>query len=64
MDGATVPLRATVSSVPPAGVFFTVKALLARLAAAARSSVKVMTSDAPSTVAELAVGVLLFTTSL
>ena len=38
------------------GVFFTAKALLARLAAAASVSLKVMTSAVPSTVAELSVG--------
>ena len=54
MDGE--PLRLSVCSLPPDGVFFTVNAPLARLAAGARVSSKVMTSAVPSTVAELTVG--------
>ena len=54
MDGD--PLRLCVCSLPCDGVFFTAKALLARLAAGARVSLKVMTSAVPSTVAELTVG--------
>ena len=52
IDGATA-LRYTGSSVPPDGVFHTLKALFARLAAAASSSLKVMTREVPSTAAEL-----------
>ena len=45
-----VPLSGTVVGVvPPDGVFFTVKALLASEAAAARFSSKVSTSEAPFT---------------
>ena len=54
MDGE--PLRVTVCSLPPSGVFFTSNALFARFVAAARFSLKVITSDAPSTAAELTVG--------
>ena len=54
MEG--VPLKVTVASLPPAGVFFTANAPLARFAAAARVSLKVSASDVPSTVAELSVG--------
>ena len=50
------PLRPTACSLPPEAVFFTVKALFARLAAAARSSLKVMTSAVPLTVALWNVG--------
>ena len=58
IDGATVALRATVSSVPPDGVLFTVKAVFERFAAAARSSSNWMYSDVPNipTHAELTVG--------
>ena len=53
------PLRITVPSEPPAGVFFTSNALLARFAAAARVSSKVSTREAPLTAAELTVGAVL-----
>ena len=43
--GATVVLRFTVFSVPPAGVFFTVKALFARFSAGASKSENKMTSS-------------------
>ena len=49
-------MSATVVSEPPDGVFFTVNAPLARFAAAARASLKEMTSVAPFTVAPVAVG--------
>ena len=52
MTGATVVLSVTVASEPPDGVFFTVKALLASEAAAARSSSKVMTRDVPFAAAD------------
>ena len=51
MTGA-VALSVTVASEPPDGVFFTVKALLASEAAAARSSSKVMTRDVPFAAAD------------
>ena len=56
MTGATVVLSATVASEPPDAVFFTVKALLAREAAAARSSSKVMTREAPFAAADANAG--------
>ena len=55
------PLNVTVSSLPEAGVFFTSNALFARFAAAARFSLKVITSDAPSTAAELTAGAVVST---
>ena len=55
MTGAVV-LSMTGASVPFNGVFFTVKALLAREAAAARSSSKVMTSEAPFAAADANAG--------
>ena len=45
------PVRVSVCSVPPDGVFFTVNAPFARSGAAARSSSKAMTNDVPVTVA-------------
>ena len=58
------PLSVTVCSLPPSGVFFTSKALLARFAAAARFSLKVTVSDAPSTAAELTVGAVVSTVNV
>ena len=52
-------LSVTVASEPPDGVFFTVKALLARLAAGARFSSKVMTRDAPFAAADANAGAVL-----
>ena len=50
-----VPLRVRVVC-EPLGPFFTVKALLARLAAAPSGSLRVITSDVPFTVADANVG--------
>ena len=47
IDG--VPLRLTVPSSPPRGVFFTVNADVARFAAAPSASLNVSVSVAPST---------------
>ena len=63
MTGA-VALRATSCSLPFRGVFFTPKALFARLAAAARSSLKVIVSDVPSTAADETVGAVVSATVL
>ena len=54
IDG--VPLRLTASSPPTDGVFFTVNAAFARLAAAARASLKVTVSAVPFTAALDTVG--------
>ena len=54
-----VPVTSISPSCPPLGVLFTVKALFGRLAAAARSSVKVIASAVPSTEAEATVGAVL-----
>ena len=53
---AGVPLKETVCSLPPAGVFFTVNAVLAKLAAAPSASSKVSVRVVPSTAALLSVG--------
>ena len=60
MDGAVV-LRLTALSVPSAAVFVTANALLARLAAGARTSSKVMSRSGPSTHAEATVGAVVST---
>ena len=51
-----VPDRVTSASTPPDGVFFTIKALLTRDAAAARSSLKVIVSVVPASLALPKVG--------
>ena len=56
IEGGTVVLKGTVSCMPSRGVFFTANAAFAKFAAAARSSSKVRTKDAPFTSADANTG--------